>query len=192
MTSYVRSQRGEDVCEFVWLAVAAYDKAERGFRSLEDWRDDGSSSRSVLSAVSEIVSHVEVFVVESLITHAKLASAGTAQPIPEIVMTSISKPLESSWNERKKFITAWLGVQVVNAGWWRTWQGFVDARNAWAHGLGRLTPRQRNTPDVLVNLAAAGFTVHDSEVVATREDVRKCAKAAVEVIDWIDQRVRRE
>ncbi|MDV3265725.1 hypothetical protein [Mycobacterium avium] len=191
MNSDVRSQNGEEVCEFVWLAVAAYDKTERAFRSLEDWRDDSNSSRPVLSAISEVVSHVEVFVVESLTMHAKLISASSVEPIPDIVMNSISKPVESSWNERRKFIKTWLGVDVVDAGWWRSWLGFVDARNAWAHGLGRLTSRQRNSQEVLANLRAAGLAVQASKVVGTPADVKKCAKSAVEVIDWIDQRVRR-
>lgn len=188
----VRSQRGEDVCEFVWLAVAAYDKSERASRSLEDWRDESNSSRSVLSAISEVVSHVEVFVVESLTTHARLVSAASVEPIPEIVMNSISKPVESSWNARRKFIKTWLSVVVSDAGWWSSWLGFVEARNAWAHGLGRLTSRQRNSQEVLANLRAAGLAVRASEVVGTSADVKRCAKSAVEVIDWIDQRVRQE
>lgn len=192
MSVDVRSQRGEDVCGFVWLAVAAYDKSERAARSVEDWRGASNSNRSVLTAISEVVSHVEVFVVESLTTHARLVSASSVEPIPSIVMTSITKPVESSWNDRRKFIKTWLNAEVSDAGWWRSWLGFVEARNAWAHGLGRLTSRQRNNAEVLANLRAAGLVVRSSDIVGAPGDVKRCAKAGVEVVDWIDRRVRQE
>jgi len=192
MSISVRSQRGEEVCEFVWLAVADYDKSERASRTLEDWRDASNSNRTVLTAISEVVGHVEVFVVESLTTHAKLVSASSVEPIPEIVMASITKPVESNWNERRRFINTWLSADVADAGWWRSWLGFVEARNAWAHGLGRLTSRQRDNQEVLANLRAAGLALRSSDVVGTSADVKRCAKAAVEVIDWIDRRVRRD
>jgi hypothetical protein len=192
MSMSVRSQRGEEVCEFVWLAVADYDKSERGARTLEDWRDASNSNRTVLTAISEVVSHVEVFVVESLTTHAKLISALSVEPIPEIVMASITKPVESNWNERRRFINTWLRVEVSDTGWWRGWLGFVEARNAWAHGLGRLTSRQRDNQEVLANLRAAGLALRSDDVVGTSADVKRCAKAAVEVIDWIDSHVRRD
>jgi hypothetical protein len=135
---------------------------------------------------------VEVFVVESLTTHAKLVSASSVEPIPGIVMESITKPVDSSWIARQKFIKAWLNTEVSQAGWWRGWLGFVEARNAWAHGLGRLTSRQRKDQQVMANLQAAGLAVCSWEVAGTSADVKRCAVAAIEVVDWIDCRVRRD
>lgn len=191
MSINVQSQNAEDFSEFVWLAVAAYDKSENASRNLEDWREASNSNRSVLVAISEIVSHVEVFVVESLTTHARLVSSPATEPIPTIVMNAITKPVDSNWVERRKFIKTWMGIEVADAGWWRSWLGFVEGRNAWAHGLGRLTLRQCGSQEVAANLAAAGLTVQASAVVGTSADVKRCAKAAIEVIEWIDFRVVR-
>jgi hypothetical protein len=191
MSISIRSQEGEDVSEFIWLAVAAYDKSERASRAIEDWRGEYNLGRAALTAISEIVSHVEVFVVASLIGHANLASTGLSNPIPEIVMDSISKPVEGSWAGRRKFIKTWLNEDVSSEGWWRGWQGFVEARNAWAHGLGRLTSRQQDNREVLSNIAAAGLVIRALKVIGGPDDVRRCARSAVEVVDWIDGRVQR-
>jgi hypothetical protein len=186
-----RSQRGEDVCEFVWLALAAYDKAEVARRAVADWQREDDLSRAVLSAISEIASYVEAFVVESLTTHAELVSADSAEPIPKIVMDAISKPVEGSWVGRRTFIKTWLKEDLSGAGWWKRWMGFVEARNAWAHGQGNLTTRQQGSQETLAQIKAAGLNVSGSQVSGNADDVRRCARSAVEVVDWIDQRVRR-
>ncbi|GAB5902836.1 hypothetical protein [Mycobacteroides chelonae] len=189
---FTRSQSAEDVCGFVWLVVAAYDKAEIASRAIADWQRANELDRAVLSAISEIVSHAEVFVTESLTKHAEILSANSADPIPKIVMDAVAKPVESTWANKRGFINGWLGQDLSGAGWWKRWMGFVEARNAWAHGLGRLTSRQLKDKQTLSNLATAGMTVVASQIVGRVEDVRRCAKSAVEVIDWIDQRVVRD
>ncbi|WP_457226607.1 hypothetical protein [Mycobacteroides abscessus] len=141
--------------------------------------------------MSEIVSHAEVFVTESLTKHAEVLSADAADPIPKIVMDATTKPVENTWAGKRSFISAWFDEDLSGASWWKQWMGFVDARNAWAHGLGRLTPRQVKSQETLSNLKAAGLSVLTSRVVGNADDVRRCAKSAVEVIDWIDQRVIR-
>lgn len=188
----VRSQHGEEVCEYVWIALGAFDKSEVGRRAVIDWQRNDDFSRAALSAISEIASYVEAFVVESLIKHADLVSAESVEPIPKIVMESISKPVEGTWAARRTFIRVWLRVDLSGAAWWKRWMGFVEARNAWAHGQGGLTNRQKENKEVLANIKLAGLTVSGTRVSGDADDVRRCARSAVEVIDWIDQRVRRE
>ncbi len=191
VTEFTRSQIAEEVCGFVWLAVAAYDRSDVASRTVADWQRENELDRAVLSAVSEIVSHAEVFVTESLTKHAEVLSADAADPIPKIVMDATTKPVENTWAGKRSFISAWFDEDLSGASWWKQWMGFVDARNAWAHGLGRLTPRQVKSQETLSNLKAAGLSVLTSRVVGNADDVRRCAKSAVEVIDWIDQRVIR-
>ena len=188
----VRSQHGEDVCEYVWIAVGAFDKSELARRAITDWQRSDDITRAALSAISEIGSYVEAFVVESLTKHADLVSASSVEPIPTIVMESVSKPVEGTWAGRRTFIRLWLGADLSGAAWWKQWMGFVEARNAWAHGQGSLTSRQQGNQEVLANIKQAGLAVSGTRVSADAEDVRRCARSAVEVIDWIDQRVRRE
>ncbi|MFD6197007.1 hypothetical protein ACFWE3_09920 [Mycobacteriaceae bacterium NPDC060252] len=191
VADFTRSQIAEDVCGFAWLAVAAYDKSEMASRAVADWKRENELDRAVLSAISEIVSHAEVFVGESLTRHAKLLSATTANPIPKIVMEATTKPVEATWAGKRSFIFTWFGEDLSGQAWWKRWMGFVDARNAWAHGLGRLTSRQLKTQETMTNLKAAGLVVRASQVVGSADDVRRCARSAVEVIDWIDKRVAR-
>jgi hypothetical protein len=191
VADFTRSQSAEDVCGFVWLAVAAYDKSEVASRAVADWRREDELDRAVLSAISEIVSHAEVFIAESLTKHAKVMSDDMVDPIPKIVMEATTKPVEGTWAGKRSFISTWFGEEVSGASWWKQWMGFVDARNAWAHGLGRLTSRQLKNQETMSNLKIAGLSVLASKVVGSADDVRRCAKSAVEVIDWIDQRVAR-
>jgi hypothetical protein len=118
-------------------------------------------------------------------------SANTADPIPKIVMDATTKPVEGTWAGKRSFISTWFGQDLSGASWWKQWMGFVDARNAWAHGLGRLTSRQLKSQETMSNLKAAGLSVLASTVVGSADDVRRCAKSAVGVVDWIDQRVMR-
>jgi hypothetical protein len=191
VTDFTRSQSAEDICGFVWLAVAAYDKSEVASRAIADWRRENQLDRAVLSAISEVVSHAEVFVAESLTKHAEVLSGNTTDPIPKIVMDATTKPVEGTWAGKRSFILSWFGKDLSGAGWWKQWLGFVDARNAWAHGLGRLTSRQLKNQETMSNLRAAGLSVLASKVVGSADDVRRCAKSAVGLVDWIDQRVTR-
>jgi hypothetical protein len=187
----IRSQSAEDVCGFVWLAVAAYDKSEVASRAVADWRREDELDRAVLSAISEIVSHAEVFVADALNGHAKVLSGQLTDPIPKIVMDATTKPVEGTWAGKRSFISTWFGEDLSGAAWWKQWMGFVDARNAWAHGLGRLTSRQVENQETISNLKAAGLSVVGAKVVGDADDVRRCARSAVEVIDWVDQRATR-
>lgn len=188
----IRSQHAEEVCEYVWLALGAFDKSHTASRRITDWQRNDDYYRNSLSAISEIVSYVEVFVVESLTKHADLVSAEAPVPIAQIVMESITKQVESSWAARRRFILLWLQVDLSGAAWWRRWMGFVEARNAWAHGQGNLTPRQQKDQQIRAEIRDAGLTLSGSRISGNPDDVRRCARSAVEVVDWIDQRVKRE
>jgi hypothetical protein len=189
------SQQAEDSCRLVWFAVAAHERAAHLVRvddkSASRWGADATSS-SALSAISEIVTHVEVFVVESFTEHARVIVEKAPQPIPDIVMATVSKSVESNWTERRNFLKSWLGVESNAVPWWRSWNGFVEARNAWAHGLGRLTSRQRKNQEAVANIQVAGLDLRSSQIFAREDDVRRCATVAVEVVQWIDGRVTRD
>ncbi len=190
--SGVRSQYAEDVCEFVWLALAAYDRTQRTTSNIADWQQTGNEpSRAVLSAICEIASYVEAFAAESFIDHAETVSSMCVEPIPKIVRESVRKPLESTWKGRLEFIKIWLDPEYGSTDSWKEWMGFVEARNAWAHGQGKLTKRQLQNQEVRANIKRSGLTVTDGLISGSAEDVRKCACIAVEFIDWIDQRVKR-
>jgi hypothetical protein len=192
MSAYLESQQAEDASGLVWLAVAAYERVREldASKGESPFLNNGPSKKA-LSTISEIVGHVEIFVIESLTEHAGFICANSPPPIPELTMASIRRSVESNWNERRKFAKDWLGADLEVLAWWKRWLGFVESRNAWAHGLGRLTERQRRDKEVLSNLRAAGLEVRLLDVVARPTDVRQCARSAIEVIEWTDQQVNR-
>lgn len=144
MSGPIESQQSEDSCALVWLAVAAHERLHLAVGDQQSpWWSGSSNSRAALSAISEIVSHAEVFVVESLTDHARLVTASSPAPIPKLMDAIVSKSVDSNWNERRQFIKTWLGPDLQAESWWKAWNGYVESRNAWAHGLGRLTPRQK-------------------------------------------------
>ncbi|MDH3048679.1 hypothetical protein QEN42_02165 [Gordonia alkanivorans] len=148
------------------------------------------SDRPIFSSISEIASHAEGYTIEALASYARTISEGIIKPIPEIVERHSIKAIESSWRERQTFISSWMKVDITRLSWWKSWLGYVEARNAWAHGLGKLTKRQMKSQEVVANLTAAGFIMQSGKVLVRAEDVRSAATTAVNLVDWIDEQVQ--
>lgn len=177
----------------VWLAVAAFDRAQHLLASKPgSWWERDDVAQMSLTSISEIASIVETFVVESLLDHMAAVCSAVPTQIAEIVRKKITSDVEASWENRKEFSNKWLASGFGSTTWWSPWLGFVTARNAWAHGLGELTDMQMRTEERTKGfLRAAGLEVVDNSVVAKPDDVRRCGLAAVEVIEWVDREVVR-
>jgi hypothetical protein len=94
-----------------------------------------------------------------------------------------------SWDER---ITAWnklhsiaIRTDFVGAS---ALLGFVEVRNAIAHGLGHLTSRQLKTSDLYKLLAAANIDTRGTQVMVTHADVERINRIAQNFIEWLDFR----
>jgi hypothetical protein len=82
-----------------------------------------------------------------------------------------------TWDKKRK---AWLKHTAVDFRLLPTWTsllGFVEARNAIQHGLGRLTDRQlgKHRGEVLAAIAATNLRLNGDMVLLTEEDVEECA-----------------
>jgi len=65
--------------------------------------------------------------------------------------------------------------------------GFVDARNAIAHGVGALTRRQlQQKPKVASRLAQAGIGLHGNRLILEPPHVERCAAVVKDYIRWLD------
>lgn len=98
----------------------------------------------------------------------------------------------SAWHDRVKALRGATGFDVAAHPRWPELMGFVEARNALQHGLGRLTNKQLDpTSDngreprrvqVLRNLAASRLSLNGDRVSVLPSDVERCAAACRELV----------
>lgn len=89
----------------------------------------------------------------------------------------------STWQDQKKSYKDWLGVEED----WKAVERLAEARNAVAHGLGRLTRRQlRNEQSVKAKLKAAGIIVNNNKIVLSDDNLAEAASACRDFIERLD------
>lgn len=89
----------------------------------------------------------------------------------------------STWQEQKKSYKDWLGVDED----WKAVERLAEARNAVAHGLGKLTRRQlRSERSVKSKLKAAGITIDDNKIVLSDDNLATAASACRDLIERLD------
>lgn len=93
----------------------------------------------------------------------------------------------STWQDQKKSYKDWLGVETD----WKAVERLAEARNAVAHGLGKLTRRQlRSEQSVKSKLKAAGITVDDNQIVLSDDSLAAAASACRDFIERLDLAVQ--
>ncbi|MEU0151542.1 hypothetical protein [Micromonospora fulviviridis] len=93
----------------------------------------------------------------------------------------------SSWQDQQKSYKDWLGVRED----WKAVERLAEARNAVAHGLGKLTRRQmRSENSVKSKLKAAGITVEDNRIVLSDDSLAAAASACRDFIERLDLAVQ--
>lgn len=112
-----------------------------------------------------------------------------AEPLPDgarrSILDRVHQDIQRSWKGRTDFVKEWLNVNWARDSWHQEWQGFVEARNAWAHGSGRLTQSQLARGGTN-NLSAAKLQVANHEVRPEPTDVRRCAESARRLLDELE------
>jgi hypothetical protein len=97
----------------------------------------------------------------------------------------------SSWNKRKqRWKNENVDFLVDLAGTWPQLDGFVQVRNALAHGLGALTAMQleRFRAETLTALTACGVFADGGRVRLRDVDVRRCAEVCIAFLLELDNR----
>jgi hypothetical protein len=95
----------------------------------------------------------------------------------------------ATWDERVFAFETYHRVSLGQLARWSELNGAIEARNAIAHGLGRLTPRQRN-PAVAGRLGQIGVAVRDGAIVVSDVSLEQCLQACVEFIRSVDAATR--
>jgi hypothetical protein len=147
----------------------------------------GGESELALEAVSEIVTVVELFTTDTMIEISEQFSRDALPPVQKVAITSGRQDAEGSWATRREFAKNWLGALWGDTAWFREWLGYVEARNAWAHGHGALTRKQQNRRDVVDSLKCAQLPVVGARVELAASDVRRCGQSALVLAKELDE-----
>jgi hypothetical protein len=93
----------------------------------------------------------------------------------------------NTWDKRAK---AWRrrSIDVVGYAGWPVLMGFVEARNAIQHGLGKLTDRQlgKHKAQTLTFISAAAIRRNGDAIIIGTSDIARCDSACANFIRWLD------
>lgn len=95
---------------------------------------------------------------------------------------------DNNWEERKNAFKSYHGISLGECSSWPDIDSGIEVRNSIAHGLGRLTSRQRSMKS-RQKIANAGVAVIEDDLQLTREAVRRCLDAARHFVSSVDQKV---
>lgn len=168
----------------IWLAVAEHERLQFD-RAGHMGTLLPPAEHVALASISQIVSHAEVCVIEVL----QWIATTIADPLPAGAREralKVRQEIERSWDGRTGFVKDWLDVTWAGDTWYQNWQGFVEARNAWAHGSGHLTQSQLNHKGKLHHLKSAKLQVVNDELRPEQADVRRCAQSATHLLDELE------
>jgi hypothetical protein len=172
--------------ESIYVALGHHEWIESTVESSEpSWHRLDDVSRRCLISVASFTAFAEMFMVERLLTLVvdTLKSFG---PGPKKTFEGmLNSKVENSFMERVSIMEAWFGMDLRSWSAWNEWNGFLEARNAWAHGQGRLT-RQQERRNAGRYVTAAGMTLDDGVIRCNAETARRAARCAVSLVDLLD------
>lgn len=113
------------------------------------------------------------------------ASAANSELVSKIAEDAVLDGT-ASWNEQENSYKNWLGIRED----WKTVGQLAEARNSVAHGLGKLTRRQKKKEQsVRTKLKAVGINVHDDNIVLSDDILAAAAESCRDFIERLDRAV---
>jgi|ERR1700761_5879344 len=91
----------------------------------------------------------------------------------------------STWNERKAAFSAYHKIQFGEFSRWSELDAGIEVRNSIAHGLGRLTHRQRGG-NITSKLSQIGIVVQDGSVLISDANLMQCRDVCIDFINYLD------
>jgi hypothetical protein len=92
----------------------------------------------------------------------------------------------SNWEARRRAFKRHHNLDLKKCAQYHYLEGAIEARNAIAHGLGRLTTRQRLAPETSRHLAAANVAVVNNRVELKLDHLIECTRCCAEFIVALD------
>lgn len=134
-----------------------------------------------------LLSITEAFASELLSREVDHAIAGAATATAGKVAEDAVIRGTGTWSDQQRSYKDWLGVNED----WKAVERLAEARNAVAHGLGKLTRRQmRSEQSTKAKLIAAGITVDKNKVVLSEDNLAAAASACRDFVERLDLAVQ--
>jgi hypothetical protein len=92
----------------------------------------------------------------------------------------------SNWDERKYTYTNFYSISLGSCPAWSKLDAGIEVRNAIAHGLGTLTPRQRKKASLAGQLSAVGVTVESGRIILDGRSLEECLDYCRTYVQWLD------
>lgn len=162
-------------------AVAAL--RPRPLSRLRPSTDDDVEQDQCQATLLRLLSITEAFAAELLYRKVDEAIAGASGPAALKVAEDAAIRGTASWKDQQKAYKDWFGVEVN----WKAVERLAEARNAVAHGLGRLTRRQRrNEASVRGKLKEIGIEVDGYRVMLSDSTLASAASACRDFVEKLD------
>lgn len=182
--------------EAVGLLYSTYSElgmpsAHRSFGRSRVWGSFGPHDADSMRAQAtylRLISIVEAYIdsVGSMLFGA--AATGQA-PLLRTLIAEAESQSSTSWSNRKRAFKDYHGISLAACTAWLNVEAETWVRNAIAHGLGRLTPRQR-TIETRRRIASVGVAVIDERLEIDLDAVSRCLNDCVRFVRSVDSHVQ--
>lgn len=92
----------------------------------------------------------------------------------------------STWSERKDSFVKYHGIRLTKFARWTELDAGIEVRNSIAHGLGKLTPRQRGS-NAQSKMAKIDVAVQDGSVIVSDASLARCRDVCIEFVCFVDE-----
>ena len=181
-----RSQAASITVESIYLSLAHHEWLESGVGSLDStWHELNDLSRRTLASIASFTAFAEMFMVERMLD-AVLTELSTFGSGPERrFQADLRRDIENTFMSRVTLLETWYQLRLRDWPRWSELNGFIEARNSWAHGQGRLT-RQQDARQADAQIKSAGMQVVAGTIRCNKETARRCADCTIALVDFLD------
>ena len=109
--------------------------------------------------------------------------------LARLLVEAVEQRSSANWHERRSAFATFHDTPLGTLDGWLEIDAAIVARNAIAHGLGRLTSRQQ-TSGTAGKLARIGITLRNDQLIVTTTSVITCRDACLRLIRDADFRTR--
>jgi hypothetical protein len=144
--------------------------------------DSGSIRRQ--TCFLRLISIVEAYV-DTLSAQLLRQDLPIADTLVRKMLQYIELRTSVTWEERRTAFEHFHGIRLGEQARWSELDAGIQVRNAIAHGLGTLTPRQR-TKSLVTKLAQIKVGLRDGSVIITDISLRHCRDVCVDFVSGLD------
>lgn len=133
-----------------------------------------------------MVSIVEVYV-DIVCTTLFQESVPTTHDLIRRLVEDAELRASTTWNERKSAFSVYHKILLGEFRRWSELDAVIEVRNSIAHGLGKLTPRQRGS-NVQSKMSQIGVIVSDGNIAIDEASLRQCRDICIEFVRYLDEK----